>query len=86
MYIELILFLSFGVYKVLVPIGIGTEEIEAVVIVDILRRAGADVILASVEKELQIEASRRVKLEADIHISSCVREPFDLIALPVCLF
>ena len=55
-------------------------------IVDILRRAGADVILASVEKELRIEASRRVKLEADIHISSCVREPFDLIALPVCLF
>lgn len=68
--------------KVLVPIGLGSEEIEAVVIVDILRRAGADVLVASVEQNLQIEASRRVKLVADAHISSCDGKDFDLIALP----
>jgi 4-methyl-5(b-hydroxyethyl)-thiazole monophosphate biosynthesis len=78
------LFTWFSLYKVLVPIGMGTEEIEAVVMVDILRRAGAEVVLASVEKDLQVEASRRVNLVADLHISSCVGEHFDLIVLPVC--
>ena len=33
--------------KVLVPIADGTEEIEAVCIIDVLRRAGADVTVAS---------------------------------------
>lgn len=68
--------------KVLVPIAFGTEEIEAVVLVDILRRAGADVVVASVEQDLQIEASRRIKLVADEQISSCDGRDFDLIALP----
>ncbi|KAF4390037.1 hypothetical protein F8388_002979 [Cannabis sativa] len=35
--------------KVLVPMGYGTEEMEAVIIVDVLRRAGADVTVASME-------------------------------------
>lgn len=70
--------------QVLVPIGFGNEEIEVVVIVDILRRAGADVLLASVESNLQVESSRRVKLVADAHISTCAEKEFDLIALPVC--
>ena len=51
--------------KVLVPIADGTEEIEAVCIIDVLRRAGAEVTVASVEKELQITASRGVKIVAD---------------------
>ncbi|KAI5069550.1 hypothetical protein GOP47_0015851 [Adiantum capillus-veneris] len=68
--------------KVLVPIGFGNEEIEVVVLVDILRRAGADVLVASVEEKLQVEFSRRVKMVADTHISSCDEEKFDLIALP----
>ena len=43
--------------KVLVPIADGIEEIEAVCIIDVLRRAGAEVTVASVDK-LQITASR----------------------------
>lgn len=71
--------------QVLVPIGFGTEEMEAVILIDVLRRAGSDVTVASVETELQIEASRRVKLVADRPISACTEEMFDLIVLPVCL-
>lgn len=67
------------------PIAFGTEEIETTVIVDILRRAGADVLMASIEQELQVEASRRVKFMADDKIESCDGKDFDLIALPVCL-
>jgi 4-methyl-5(b-hydroxyethyl)-thiazole monophosphate biosynthesis len=50
--------------KVLVPIADGVEEIETVCIIDVLRRAGASVTVASVDG-LQVTASRGVKLVAD---------------------
>jgi 4-methyl-5(b-hydroxyethyl)-thiazole monophosphate biosynthesis len=68
--------------KVLVPIADGTEEIEAVCIVDVLRRAGAQVTVASVEKSLQVTASRGVKIVADSRIEDCTAASFDLIVLP----
>lgn len=67
--------------KVLVPIADGIEEIESVCIIDVLRRAGADVTVASVDG-LEITASRRVRLVADKLIGDCADETFDLIALP----
>ncbi len=66
---------------VLVPIADGTEEIEAVCIADVLRRAGAEVTVASVDG-LQITASRGIKIVADKLIGECVSEQYDLIALP----
>ena len=66
---------------VLVPIANGTEEIEAVCIIDVLRRSGASVTVASVE-ELQITASRGVKLVADKLIGDCLSEIYDLVVLP----
>ncbi|XP_002518756.2 protein DJ-1 homolog C isoform X1 [Ricinus communis] len=68
--------------KVLVPIGFGTEEMEAVIIVNVLRRAGAQVIVASVEPQLEIEAAGGTRLVADTSISTCSNEVFDLVALP----
>lgn len=68
--------------KVLVPIADGTEEIEAVCIIDVLRRAGAEVTVASVGKELLVTASRGVRITADRHLGDCLNETYDLIALP----
>lgn len=68
--------------RVLVPIGTGTEEMEAVVVVDVLRRAGADVTVASVEDSLEVVASRKVKLVADVSISEAARLSYDLVVLP----
>ncbi|XP_062091204.1 protein DJ-1 homolog C [Humulus lupulus] len=68
--------------KVLVPVGHGTEEMEAVIIVDVLRRAGADVTVASVEPQLEVEASGGTKLVADTSIKTCSNQVFDLVALP----
>ncbi|XP_073286969.1 protein DJ-1 homolog C [Primulina huaijiensis] len=68
--------------KILVPIGFGTEEMEAVIMIGILRRAGAEVTLASVEEQLEVEASGGTRLVADTFISSCSDEIFDLVALP----
>ena len=67
--------------KVLVPMADGTEEIEAVTIIDVLRRAGAEVTVASVGA-LQVTASRGVKLVADCLITDCRDKDFDLIVLP----
>ncbi len=67
--------------KVLVPIADGTEEIEAICIIDTLRRAGAEVTVASVGKQ-QVTASRGVKLVADALIAECKSKTFDCIALP----
>jgi 4-methyl-5(b-hydroxyethyl)-thiazole monophosphate biosynthesis len=59
----------------------GSEELETVAIVDVLRRAGAKVMVASVN-ELTVRASKGVNLMADSLLSDCSREVFDLIALP----
>ncbi|VFQ64327.1 unnamed protein product [Cuscuta campestris] len=68
--------------KVLVPVANGTEPIEAVVQIDILRRAGAEVIVASVEKKLRVDALHGVKIIADTLISDCADIDFDLLSLP----
>lgn len=70
----------------LVPIGYGTEEIEAVVLVDVLRRAGAEVTVASVEQKLEVEASSGIRFLADVLISKCADQVYDLVALPVSSF
>lgn len=67
--------------KVLVAIADGTEELEAVTIIDVLRRAEADITVASVGNK-QVTASRGVNLVADTVISECVGNTYDLIALP----
>jgi len=67
--------------KVLVPIADGTEEIEAVCMIDVLRRGGAEVTVASVG-ELQVTASRGVKIVANKLLKDCLNENYDLIALP----
>ena len=67
--------------KVLVPIADGTEEIEAVTIIDVLRRAEAEVTVASVN-DLLVTASRGVKLVADCLIAACRERRFDLVVLP----
>jgi 4-methyl-5(b-hydroxyethyl)-thiazole monophosphate biosynthesis len=67
--------------KVLVPIADGCEEIEAVCLIDTLRRAALEVTVASVDK-LQVTASRGVKLVADALIADCKSQSYDCIALP----
>ncbi|KXZ55305.1 hypothetical protein GPECTOR_3g44 [Gonium pectorale] len=68
--------------KVLVPVGNGTEEMEAVIVIDVLRRAGARVTVASVESSHEVVCSRGVKLLADKLIHECESTCYDLIACP----
>ena len=66
----------------LIPVADGTEEMEAVTIIDVLRRAGVNVTVASVEADLEITASRGVRIVADMSVSECVGATYDLIVLP----
>ena len=50
--------------KILVPIAQGTEEMEAVIIIDMMRRAGFKVIVAA-ENEI-ITCSRGIKIIPDV--------------------
>lgn len=67
--------------KVLVPVTDGFEEIETVTIVDILRRAGIDVILAGL-REGPLKGSRGILLMPDAVIEDVKENEFDLVVLP----
>jgi 4-methyl-5(b-hydroxyethyl)-thiazole monophosphate biosynthesis len=67
--------------SVLVPLADGCEEIEAVTIIDVLRRGGIDVTAAGLEGGI-VHASRGVKLEPDTDLESALRKDYDMIVLP----
>jgi len=56
---------------------------EIIILVDILRRAKINVVLASVEKSPTILGSQRIKIVADKSIMSASDSIYDLIILPV---
>lgn len=68
--------------SILVAIADGTEEIECVTAVDIFRRAGAQVTLASAEKTCHVTASRGLQVVADCQINDLPNSTWDLIYLP----
>ncbi|KAK6946643.1 DJ-1/PfpI [Dillenia turbinata] len=68
--------------RILVPIANGSEEMEAVIIIDVLRRAKANVVVASVDDKLEIVASRKVKIVADTSLAEAAKSSYDLIVLP----
>lgn len=67
--------------RVLVPIANGFEEIETMTIVDVLRRAGLEVILAGTEAGL-LTGSRQVRVMPDAWIEEVQDEDFDALVLP----
>ena len=67
--------------RVLIPLAPGFEEIEALAVVDILRRAGAEVITAGTV-ENPIEGRNKIKVLADTSLDSLKDHDFDMIVLP----
>ncbi|HZV63040.1 MAG TPA: DJ-1 family glyoxalase III [Methylophilaceae bacterium] len=67
--------------KVLIPLADGCEEIEAVTIIDILRRAGVAVTAAGLSTR-QIKCSRGTVIMADDLLDDVLNNNFDMIVLP----
>lgn len=68
--------------QVLVPIANRSDEMEIVVVVDVLRRAKANVVVASVEDSLEIVAARGTKIVADRLFKDAILSNYDFIHLP----
>jgi len=67
--------------KVLIPLAQGCEELEAVTIIDILRRASVEVTTAGLDNA-PVVASRGVKLLPDTILDAVLAEDFDMVILP----
>ena len=67
--------------RVLVPLAEGCEEIEAVTIIDLLRRADIEVVVAGLQPGV-VKASRGVQLVPDTTLDAVLDEDFDMVVLP----
>jgi len=67
--------------SVLVPLAQGSEELEAVTVLNILRRAGIEAISASLDGH-PIRGSRGTMLIPDTSLDEALERDFDMIVLP----
>ena len=66
----------------LVPLAEGFEEIEAVSIVDVLRRGGVEVVVAAVGDALEVNGAHGMSVRADAPLAEVIDRDFDAIVLP----
>ena len=68
--------------KVYEFIANGSEEIEALTVVDVLRRAGVDIQTVSITGTKDAVLSHGVKIECDTTIEQCTLDDADMLLLP----
>jgi 4-methyl-5(b-hydroxyethyl)-thiazole monophosphate biosynthesis len=71
--------------KVLIPIATGFEEIEAVGLIDVMRRGGIDVTIAYLGGEFEsdiVVGGNGISIKADADIRYCIGDDYDMIVLP----
>ncbi|MBZ0251874.1 MAG: DJ-1/PfpI family protein [Candidatus Methylomirabilis sp.] len=67
--------------RVLVPLETGFEEIEAVTVIDVLRRAGIEVIVASESGGL-VTGSHEIAVKSDARLAEVDADALDAVVLP----
>ncbi|CAN5646922.1 DJ-1/PfpI family protein [soil metagenome] len=68
--------------RVLCILGEGFEEIETITPIDLLRRAGVDVVLASVNGDSLVMGRSNIIVQTEIALSRLQVADFDLLLLP----
>ena len=66
---------------VLIPLAQGCEELEAVTVVDLLRRAGIEVVTAGLDDQ-PVRASRGMILIPDVTLDEALQNDYDMVVLP----
>ncbi|XP_018350518.1 PREDICTED: protein deglycase DJ-1-like [Trachymyrmex septentrionalis] len=66
----------------LVLVADGTEEMEAVITIDVLRRAGITVTAAGVQDSNCVKCSRDVKICTDVLFRDAQEKSYDVVVLP----
>lgn len=67
--------------RVLVPLAAGFEDMEAVTVTDLLRRAGLTVVISGLDGQIQ-RGSRGVMLQPDTTLEAALTHEFDMLVLP----
>lgn len=70
------------VVRVLIPLADGFEELEAISIIDVLRRVGCEVILASLKTSLEVSSQGKVKFIVDKSIFEIQADCLDAVVFP----
>ena len=68
-------------HNVLVPLAQGCEELEAVTIIDLLRRAEINVVTAGLDSN-PVTASRNTVLIPDTDLDTALKDNYDMVVLP----
>jgi len=71
--------------SVLLPVATGFEELEAVALIDTMRRGGIEVRVVYIEDELHgrlVTGANGITLQADTSIKTVISEDFDMMVLP----
>ncbi|EIF51864.1 DJ-1 family glyoxalase III [Sulfurovum sp. AR] len=71
--------------SVLIPIAKGFEELEAVALIDVMRRGGIEVRVAYLEDQFQgdlVLGANGITLQADTSIKNVISDDFDMMVLP----
>lgn len=67
---------------ILIPLATGFEEIEAVSLIDVLRRAGIKVIVASVNAKDEVQGANGITIKTDCPLEGFGVDDIDMILLP----
>ncbi|MCO6412929.1 MAG: DJ-1/PfpI family protein [Thiogranum sp.] len=67
--------------SVLVPLAQGCEELEATTVVDLLRRAGVNVVTAGLDDQ-PVRASRGMLIVPDMALDEALKQSYDMVVLP----
>lgn len=68
--------------RVLVPLATGFEEIETVSIIDVLRRAEIEVLVASLGEKSLVRGANGIVIQTDVSMKDISSETLDMIVLP----
>ncbi|MDA3947276.1 MAG: DJ-1/PfpI family protein [Helicobacteraceae bacterium] len=68
--------------KVLVPLATGFEEIEAVSMIDIMRRGGIEVLVWAINYNMEVVGANGITLKAEGVVDGMSADDIDMIALP----
>jgi len=72
--------------SVLIPLAEGFEELEAVALIDVMRRGGIEVRIAYIEDELHhgrvVTGANGIGVQADTSLKNIISDDFDMMVLP----
>lgn len=77
---------SIKMASVLIPVAEGFEELEAVALIDVMRRGGIDVRIAYLEDETThgalVLGAHGITIQADTSINNVISDDYDMMVLP----